>query len=121
MRFLRKLLVYSIPILLISCNVQELDEDDCRSCWGRGWYIDCTVCKNTGYCHWCERGWIDCVWCNAGYRWSYGEYVECTYCSKGFYKGKIKCHVCNGFYQDKCMACHGKKEICKDCNGTGKI
>ena len=117
----RLLSIIFLSTLFISCNEYELEEDDCRVCYGRG-YIYCTACKNTGFCTHCEHGWIDCGWCSNGYRWNaVGEYVKCTYCSDSFYIGKVKCPFCQGAFLGKCWACHGKIKICKDCNGTGKI
>lgn len=31
-----------------------------------------------------------------------------------------KCSRCKGDYLKVCQVCHGKKELCKACNGTGK-
>ena len=117
---LLKLLFVLFPIIFLSCDVNELEEDDCRSCWGMGWK-QCSLCHGTGYCTHCEWGWIDCTWCSNGYRWNNGEYVACTYCSDSSYKGKRICPFCGGHYINKCSACHGVKKTCNDCNGTGKI
>ena len=114
MKYIRLLLVLCI-LCFISCS--DLEEDDCRTCYGLG-YTYCSVCKNTGCCVFCENGFKECTYCSWGKIWNGEEYVTCTACNGNY---KTKCFYCNGYYLGECWACHGKKRICADCNGTGKI
>lgn len=79
-----KLLILLLPISLISCD--ELEEDDCRSCWGKGWNTNCVVCNSTGY--------LDCRFCE------YGS-IKCQHCIMGYNSGKL-CTICKGNYRTKC-------------------
>ncbi len=101
-------------LFFISCN--DLEEDDCRACYGRG-YTYCDVCNNTGDCAYCEYGFKECSFCVTGYIWNGVGYEKCPVC-KGNYR-QI-CPLCHGSYLNKCQACHGKKEVCVYCKGTGK-
>lgn len=113
----RLLSIIFLSTLFISYNEYELEEDDCRVCYGSG-YIYCTACNNTGYCTRCEHGWIECSFCSSGYRW-YGEEKKiCNVCKEHYRK---ICNNCSGAYLNKCWVCHGNKTTCGACNGTGKI
>ena len=116
-----------IPILLslafFSCSKYELPEGACATCLGKG-YMPCRECRGTGYCRYCDHGWMECQWCAGRGEWwdsaSY-SYVECNYCN-GY--GDEKCRYCHGHFQNACYLCQGrgylKIYVCPDCNGTGK-
>lgn len=78
----------------------------------------CNICDGTGYCNYCEYGYIECKFCYSGYYWNGDEYEKCLVCNGNY---REKCWWCDGSFFNECLACRGNViETCSSCNGSGK-
>ena len=120
--YINRLIPILISLVFFSCAKDELLEGVCATCRGSGHPL-CQECRGSGECHYCNHGWMECLWCDGRGKWwdsASDSWVKCPLCQE---LGRQKCWYCNGVYHNRCNHCQGcgyLNYVCPDCNGTGK-